>query len=380
MQFLGAFRNPRRFFFGRFRMVPHRGAMNVTLRLEPFGNALFVLLDERIRHAQHFRRAAIILGHKNSLATLMCIGEIEQVPNISATPCINRLIRVAHDEQIAVVFNKLFHERDLQRVDILKLVDHDVLKTLLPLQRDIGEMVENMQRDNDEVVVIESKAFFLLIQITVENDVVHLARIKVFLLELRQRKRDKVEIIIGALYRFQNLDHIARLAEGFLAQGDFALIVNHLQHRIDIGIVEHQKALRIPHGMRIFLQHRNAEAMERANVARIVIARHTTNALPHFVGRLIAKRDAQNIARQNAQVVDQVREPMRERARFARASTRNHANEALSRGNGFELRSVQLKLLRRRKPRSFLYAREICLLVFHAEQYSKSEQVFLYKS
>lgn len=310
----------------------------------------------------------------------MHIGEIEQVSNIGATPCIDRLIRVAHDEQVAMVFNKLFHERDLQRVDILKLVDHDVFKTLLPLQRNIGEMVENMQRDNDEIVVIEPEAFLLLIQIPIENDVVHLARIKVFLLELRQRKRDKIDVIIGALNRFQNLDHIARLAEGFLAQGDFALIVNHLQHRIDIGIVEHQKALRVPHGMRIFLQHRNAEAMERANVARIVIARHATNTLAHFIGRLIAERDAQNIARQNAQVVDQVREPMRERARFARASTRNHANEALSRGNSFELRSVQLRLLRRRKPCSFLYIREICLLVFHAEQYSKSEQVFLYKS
>ena len=86
------------------------------------------------------------------------------------------------------------------------------------------------------------------------------------------------------------------------------------------------------------------------------------------------------IARQNAQVVDQVREPMRERARFARTRTRDHANEALSRGNGLELRGVQLRLLKRRKPCSFLYVREICLLVFHAEQYSKSEQVFLYKS
>ena len=71
---------------------------------------------------------------------------------------------------------------------------------------------------------------------------------------------------------------------------------------------------------------------------------------------------------------------MRECARFTRASTCDHANEALSRGNGFELRSVQLRLLRRRKPCSFLYIREICLLVFHVEQYSKSEQVFLYKS
>ena len=98
MQLLSAFRNPRRFFFGRFRMVPHRGAMNVALCLEPFGNALLVFLDERIRHTEYFRRAAIILGHKNGLATLVRIGEIEQVPNVGATPCINRLIRVAHDE------------------------------------------------------------------------------------------------------------------------------------------------------------------------------------------------------------------------------------------------------------------------------------------
>ena len=39
-----------------------------------------------------------------------------------------------------------------------------------------------MQRDNNEVVVIEPEAFLLLIQIPIENDVVHLARIKVFCL------------------------------------------------------------------------------------------------------------------------------------------------------------------------------------------------------
>ena len=380
MQLLGTFHNPRRFFLGRFRMVPYRGTMNVAPRLEPFGNALLVFLDERVRHTEHFGRAAIVLGHENRFAPFMRIGEIEQIANVGATPRINRLIGIAHDEQITVVFNELFHECDLQGVDILEFVDHDILETPLPLQSNVGEMVENMKCNDDEVVVIEPKAFLLLIQITVENDVVHRTRIKIFLLEFRQWKRDKVDVIVGALHRFQHLDHVARFAEGFLAQGDFAFLINHLQHCINIGIVEHQKALRVPHGMRIFLQYRNAEAVERANIARVIIARHAANALAHFVCRLVAERDAQNIARQNAQVVDQVRKPMRERARFARARTGNHANEALGRGNGFELRSVQLRLFRRRKPCSLLYTREICLLVFHAKQYSKSEQVFLYKS
>ena len=163
MQLLGAFHNPRRFFLGRFRMVPYRGTMNVALRLELFGNALLVFLDERVRHTKHFGRAAIVPGHKNRFAPFMRIGEIEQIANVGAAPCINRLIGIAHDEQIAVVFNELFHERDLQRIDILEFIDHDVFKTLLPLQGDVGEMVENMKRNDDEVVVIEAKAFLLLI-------------------------------------------------------------------------------------------------------------------------------------------------------------------------------------------------------------------------
>ena len=51
--------------------------------------------------------------------------------------------------------------------------------------------------------------------------------------------------------------------------------------------------------MNVFLQHRNAETVECADVARIVVARQRADARAHFRGRLVREGDAENVRGEN---------------------------------------------------------------------------------
>ena len=79
------------------------------------------------------------------------------------------------------------HEPILQRIDILKLIDHDVFQTLLPLQLDILVHIEDIQREHDEVVVIKPEALLLLIQVPIEDDVARFGGRKIFLMQVFKR-------------------------------------------------------------------------------------------------------------------------------------------------------------------------------------------------
>lgn len=67
---------------------------------------------------------------------------------------------VADDEQVLVEAAKGFHEAVLKPVDVLELVDHNIFEALLPLAADLRLALEDVQRENDQVVVVEAEAFF----------------------------------------------------------------------------------------------------------------------------------------------------------------------------------------------------------------------------
>ena len=88
------------------------------------------------------------------------------------------------------------HELILRRVDVLEFVDHDVFQTLLPFEADILMRAENVQREFDQVVVVEREALLFLIQIAVEDDVLRAFGFVVFLLEGIERQGDHVLVIV----------------------------------------------------------------------------------------------------------------------------------------------------------------------------------------
>ena len=156
--------------------------------------------------------------------------------------------------------------------DILEFIDHDVFQPLLPCKANVGEPLENVEREYDQVVVIEPEALPFLVKIPIEDDVAHIISLHIPVMQLGDRPFEHVQIVAGMLFELLHLDHVARSRKRHIAQRKAAFLVDGLQHGIDVGVVEHQEAFRIPYGMGIFLKNRNAKAVERVDIAGVVIA------------------------------------------------------------------------------------------------------------
>ena len=322
-------------------MVADRTQPVWALRDETFVEAHRVLGDERVGHRHDLRCRAVVLVQENGFRPHEALVEIEQVLHVCPTPRVDGLVGVSHDEEIAVVGAQHLHELVLKTVDVLELVDHDVLEALLPFELHALVQGENVQRELDEVVVVKREALLLLVQIPVEDDVLDCFCLHVLLVEQLGGKPDHILVIGGPLEDLHDLDHVARLGKRHVAQRQAALVVDGLQHRVDVGVIEHEKALGVRHDVGVLVQHRDAKAVKRVDEAGVVITRELVYALAHLASRLIGKGHAQDVARQDAQLFDQVGEAMRERPRLARAGAGDDAHVPFRRGHGLELGVVE---------------------------------------
>ena len=344
MQCRHAFGYPGRLGLRRCGMMPDRGTERTSCGDKVLRNAHMVFRDKRIRHRKHLRHRTVVLEHHDSARAREVLIEIEQQLHIRAAPRIDGLIGIADHEQVPVIALQHLHELVLQRIDILKLVDHDVFQALLPFEADIRELLEHVEREHDQVVVIEPEALPFLVKIPIENDVPHIIGLQIPFTQLRDRPFEHVQIVVRMLFELLYLDHVARSRKRHIAQRKASFFINGLQHGIDVGVVEHQEAFRVPHGMGIFLENRNAKAMERVDIAGIMIAGKATDAPSHLVGGLVRESDAQDVARQDAEIVDQVCEPLRQRSRFPRAGACDDAHVTFRCRNGLSLSSIELRL------------------------------------
>ena len=247
-------------------------------------DAVAVFCDQRVRRRQNLRRGTVVFHHHDGLHVWKDLVEIQQILDVRAAPGVDRLVRVAHDEEVAVIAAQHLHQLILQRVDILKLVDHDVFEPLLPLEPDVLVLLENIERELDEVVVVEAEALFLLIEIAVEDDVPRRVGALVLFAQRVERHRDHVLVILRLLKELSDLYHVPCGGIRHVAQCEAALFVDDAEHRVDVGIIQHQKALRVLHRMAVLLQNGDTEAVERVDIARVVVAGQGVDTLAHLVG------------------------------------------------------------------------------------------------
>ena len=233
------------------------------------------------------------------------------------------------------------HELVLDAIDILKLVDHDIFEALLPFQPDLFVLPENIQRKLDQIVVVQPKALLLLIQIAVKYDILSRNRRQILLIQHIERHRDHIEIIIRPSLELQDLYHVPRLGKCHIAQRQPSLLINNLQHRVNVGIVQHEKALGILHRMAVLLQHSDAESVEGVDISRIIVPGQVVDSLAHLVGGFICEGYAQDISRQNPDLVHQIRKAPRERPGLAGTRARNHADNSLRRRDRLPLSLVE---------------------------------------
>ena len=189
------------------------------------------------------------------------------------------------------------HQLVLKLVDILELVDHDVLQPLLPLEPNVRMLLENIQGELDQVVIIQSETLLLLIQIAVENDVCRGVRLVILLLQRVQRHGDHIQIVVRTLEQLLHLDHVPGCGEGHIPQRQSPLLVDDLEHSVDVRVVQHQKAFGILDGVAVLLEHGDAETVEGVDIARVIVAGEDVDALAHLICGFVGEGDAEDISR-----------------------------------------------------------------------------------
>ena len=93
--------------------------------------------------------------------------------------------------------------------------------------------------------------------------------------------------------------------------------------------------------MAVLLQDGDAEAVECVDVARVIVAGQCVDAAAHLRRCLVGECHAEDVARQDAELLDEVGKAVRERQRLDRASARQHAHEALCRRHRLALRGIE---------------------------------------
>ena len=127
-----------------------------------------------------------------------------------------------------------FHQFILQGVDVLELVDHDVFQPLLPFQTDVFPFFENMQRELDQVVVIQSKTFLFLIEITKKDNILCPGCCVILFFQRFQGQGYHVPVIFRSFEQLLNFDHVPGHGKGHVPQGQAPLFVYDLQHGVDV--------------------------------------------------------------------------------------------------------------------------------------------------
>ena len=138
-------RNPLCFLLCRIGKMADRSFPIRKRRNQFFFHPLPVLINQRIRCGQNLRRGTVILHHHDRLRPCKIPVEIQQIAHIGTSPRIDRLIRISHDEQIAVIAAQYLHQTVLQRIDILKFINHDIFQALLPFMSDFLILLENIK-------------------------------------------------------------------------------------------------------------------------------------------------------------------------------------------------------------------------------------------
>ena len=125
------------------------------LRPEVFVLALAVVTDDAVRGFEDVVRRAVVLLQCDRLRAGKVALELEHVADVGASERIDRLVRIAHGENVHVLFGQQLQEAVLRVVRVLVLVDEDVAKRVLPLLARLGEALEHVDREKEHVVEVD---------------------------------------------------------------------------------------------------------------------------------------------------------------------------------------------------------------------------------
>ena len=109
----------------------------------------------RVRGLEDRVRRAVVLLERDRLRAGEVALELEDVADVGASEGVDRLVRIAHGENVHVLFGQQLQEPVLRVVRVLVLVDEEVAERLLPLLLRLGEALEHVDGEVEHVVEVD---------------------------------------------------------------------------------------------------------------------------------------------------------------------------------------------------------------------------------
>ncbi len=260
--------------------------------------------------------------------------EVEDVAQVGAAPRVDRLVVVADHAQVAVAGGQRADPQVLRPVGVLVFVDVEVAPLLLVLGEDVGRLVEEPDRLEQEVVEVER------------------VRLAQALLVARREAGDRpFAVVRGVLGQERRIEHLVlgpadgaqHDARAELAGQRHVLFAQDLLHQrgLVVGVVDDEPAAD-PDGLAVGAQHARGERVERAgHHVPPALADEADDPLAQLGGGPVREGDREDPPRGDVLDADQVGDPVGEDAGLARAGAGQDQQRAVGGRDGAGLLGVE---------------------------------------
>ena len=324
-----------------FRVAPFKKrqiASRGTRRLEIFSEAPAIVRDDARGGVENFLRRAVIFLQANDARAGIILVKAENVADIGAAPAVDGLILVADDAQVARLVYEQPQQIVLHAVGVLVFVDVNVAETRLPGGARFRKFAQHLNGAQQQIVKIERAGL-------AEN---------VFVLRIHFRGGNSQRVVVLGGLRGDlrgSLRMILREADALEKAADFLARILDVQmferkfHGRDLVVgVKNLEIARQSEAFRLAAQEPCGKRVKRSDpriVKRLSLAdEQIADALFHLRRGFIGERHGENRAARHA-LLDQVRDPIGDGARLARARAGKNQDGAINSGCGFMLPGIQ---------------------------------------
>ena len=247
---------------------------------------------------------------------------------------VDRLVLVADRADVPVLAAEELEEAVLRVVRVLVLVDEDVAERLAPALERLGETLEDLHREHEQVVEVDGVR-------GVEAALVQLVRLRDRLIPERRDARRVLlrrdELVLRA--RDLRVDAARREALRVLPE----LLEARLDEAHLVLVVVDREGRAVAEPLGLAAQHPAAGRVEGEDPDRARrLPEHPLEALAHLPRRLVRERDREDLVRLHAARADEVRDAVGEDARLPRAGTGDDEERALGREDRLALGLVEV--------------------------------------
>ena len=141
---------------GRRTVGPHRGRS-------------LAVGEQGRRGGEHLRRRPVAAVESHDRRAPHQRGQPQQERRIGAVPAVDRLVRVAHHAEVGPSPTPGLEEVELQRVDVLELVDEEVAEAPPLRSGEVGLVVELRGAQLEQVVEVDHATLALLVGVGREH-------------------------------------------------------------------------------------------------------------------------------------------------------------------------------------------------------------------